>query len=53
MHLSVFGRSIVLLSSPEVITDLLEKRGAIYSDRPILHFAGEMYASLSSFEIKC
>lgn len=42
VHLSVFGRSIVLLSSPEVITDLLEKRGAIYSDRPILHFAGEM-----------
>ncbi|KAJ8520598.1 hypothetical protein ONZ45_g2648 [Pleurotus djamor] len=34
IHLSLMGRSIVVLNSLEAAVDLLEKRGAIYSDRP-------------------
>ncbi|KAI0720862.1 cytochrome P450 [Fomitopsis betulina] len=40
MHLSVLGKSLVILSSREAVTELLEKRGAIYSDRPIIPMAG-------------
>ncbi|OSX64686.1 hypothetical protein POSPLADRAFT_1136478 [Postia placenta MAD-698-R-SB12] len=41
MHLSVFGRHIIVLSSPDVILDLLEKRSTIYSDRPFFTMASE------------
>ncbi|KAK0232280.1 cytochrome P450 [Armillaria nabsnona] len=34
IQLRVFGRSIVILSSDEAATDLLEKRGLNYSSRP-------------------
>ncbi|OCH93180.1 cytochrome P450 [Obba rivulosa] len=37
MHISVFGKSLVLLSSLDAAKDLLEKRSAVTSDRP--HFA--------------
>lgn len=40
MHLSVLGQPLVILSSREAITELLEKRGSIYSDRPIIPMAG-------------
>ena len=33
MYLSVFGTNIVVLNSNEAITDLLDKRSAIYSDK--------------------
>ncbi|KAF4564799.1 hypothetical protein EYR40_010971 [Pleurotus pulmonarius] len=36
IHLSFFGRSVVVLNSLEAAVDLLEKRSAIYSDRPDL-----------------
>ncbi|TFY52251.1 hypothetical protein EVJ58_g10121 [Rhodofomes roseus] len=42
MHVNVMGRSFVILSSLKAIDDLLEKRGAIYSDRPITPMAGEL-----------
>ncbi|PCH37164.1 cytochrome P450 [Wolfiporia cocos MD-104 SS10] len=42
MHLSAFGRSIIVLSSPNVIDQLLDKRSAIYSDRPTFQMVGEM-----------
>ncbi|CCM01268.1 uncharacterized protein FIBRA_03317 [Fibroporia radiculosa] len=42
MHLSVMGRDFVVLSSPEAVSDLLEKRSAIYSDRPVMPMLGEM-----------
>lgn len=41
MRLSVFGRHIIVLSSPDVILDLLEKRSTIYSDRPFFTMASE------------
>ena len=42
VHVSVFGRHIIILNSPAVIDDLFEKRGHIYSERPTLPMAGEM-----------
>ncbi|OBZ67581.1 O-methylsterigmatocystin oxidoreductase [Grifola frondosa] len=34
MHLQLLGQSIIVLGSPEAAFELLEKRSAIYSDRP-------------------
>ena len=34
--LNVLGKPLVVLNSREAISDLLEKRGSIYSDRPEL-----------------
>ncbi|KAJ7344033.1 cytochrome P450 [Mycena albidolilacea] len=34
MRLEVLGRTMIILDSYQAATDLLEKRGAIYSDRP-------------------
>ncbi|TFY57775.1 hypothetical protein EVJ58_g6821 [Rhodofomes roseus] len=42
MHVNVMGRSFIILSSLKAIDDLLEKRGAIYSDRPIIPMVGEL-----------
>ncbi|KAJ7621020.1 cytochrome P450 [Roridomyces roridus] len=42
VHLHVFGQSLVFLSSPEATFDLLDKRGAIYGDKPALVMAGEL-----------
>lgn len=32
--LTAMGRSVLVINSPEVATDLLDKKGQIYSDRP-------------------
>ncbi|KIJ53804.1 hypothetical protein M422DRAFT_202062 [Sphaerobolus stellatus SS14] len=42
IHLSIFGRSIVVLNSAEDANELLSKRANIYSDRPTLTMAGEL-----------
>lgn len=42
MSFHVFGQVIVVLSSTKATKDLLEKRGDIYSDRPVIPFY-EMY----------
>lgn len=34
--LSVFGQVIVVLNTSKATKDLLEKRGDIYSDRPVI-----------------
>ncbi|KAJ7251364.1 hypothetical protein C8J57DRAFT_673553 [Mycena rebaudengoi] len=34
IHLSVAGKSIIILSSVDAVFDLLDQRSAIYSDRP-------------------
>ena len=34
LHLSVLGKSIVVLNTEEAAFELLDKRSAIYSDRP-------------------
>ncbi|KAJ7828228.1 cytochrome P450 [Mycena olivaceomarginata] len=41
LHLNVAGTSIIILSSGEVATDLLEKR-VIYSDRPALPMVNDL-----------
>lgn len=42
IHLSAVGRDVIVLSSPEHIHELLDKRAAIYSDRPILPMVGQL-----------
>lgn len=42
VYLSVFGQPILIINSQEAATDLLEKRAAIYSDRPRLVMAVEL-----------
>ncbi|CCM04678.1 uncharacterized protein FIBRA_06864 [Fibroporia radiculosa] len=42
VHLSVLGQHYIILSSPEALNELLEKRSANYSDRPVMTMAGEM-----------
>lgn len=38
----IMGQPIIVLNSLKACEDLLEKRSAIYSGRPVLQFAGEM-----------
>ncbi|KAH9918281.1 uncharacterized protein B0H18DRAFT_1031912 [Fomitopsis serialis] len=52
MHFSAFGRSIVILDSRKAVFDLLEKRSAIYSDRPRSVLAGEMIG-YAEFTVMC
>lgn len=39
----MLGWDIIFLNSAEAADELLERRGAIYSDRPILQMSGELY----------
>lgn len=41
-YLHVFRQGIVFLSSADAASDLLDKRGAIYSDRPKLKMVGDL-----------
>lgn len=41
-YLHVFGQGLVFLNSYDAATDLLERQGAIYSDKPGLIMAGEL-----------
>ncbi|KZT66957.1 cytochrome P450 [Daedalea quercina L-15889] len=52
MHFSAFGRSVVVLNSKTAVFDLLEKRSAIYSDRPRSVLAGEMIG-YADFTVMC
>ncbi|KAF9043019.1 cytochrome P450 [Panaeolus papilionaceus] len=42
VYLHVLGQGIVFLNSAEAAIDLLDKRGAIYSDKPKFVMAGEL-----------
>ena len=42
MQLQVLGKSVIVLSDTKIAVDLLEKRGAIYSDKPKMIMAGEL-----------
>ena len=42
IHVQVFGHHMVILSSLRAARDLLESRGAIYSDRPRFVLLSEM-----------
>lgn len=36
MSVNALGQPIVILNSAKIARDLLEKRGALYSDRPLI-----------------
>lgn len=40
---TVMGQTIVIINGFDVATDLLNKRSAVYSSRPKLTFASEMF----------
>ncbi|KIY61920.1 cytochrome P450 [Cylindrobasidium torrendii FP15055 ss-10] len=42
VDINVFSQHLLFLSSPDAVQDLLEKRGAIYSDKPFMLMAGEL-----------
>lgn len=42
VYLNVFGQGILFVNTYEAAVDLLEKRGAIYSDKPKMTMAGEL-----------
>ncbi|KAJ7671882.1 cytochrome P450 [Mycena rosella] len=42
MSVSVLGQPIIFLTSPQAASDLLDRKSAIYSDRPELVFIGEL-----------
>ncbi|KAJ7607861.1 cytochrome P450 [Roridomyces roridus] len=49
IHVDIAGRSIVILSSLEAAVNLLDKRSAIYSDRPRLPMVNELMGWDSNF----
>jgi hypothetical protein len=42
VYANVAGQPLIILSDTEVANEMLDRKGAIYSDRPILHMAGEL-----------
>ena len=40
--ITVLGQPIIIINSAEVARDMLDKKSAIYSDRPVLQMAGEL-----------
>jgi hypothetical protein len=42
VHVSVLGQSLVILNSVEAVSDLLDARSQIYSDRPFFTMVGEL-----------
>ncbi|KAL1752871.1 cytochrome P450 [Schizophyllum commune] len=38
---SVFGQTMIIVNAPQIATDLLDRRSAIYSDRPVMAFGGD------------
>ncbi|TFY62807.1 hypothetical protein EVG20_g6561 [Dentipellis fragilis] len=42
VYLHGLGNSFLVLNSLDAVTDLLEKRGAVYSDRPVFAMVGEL-----------
>ena len=47
VYLHVVGRPLLILNSAKVMRDLLDKRGASFSDRPRIVVLGEMYVMVS------
>ena len=49
IYFSVLQKSVVVLNSAEVARDLLEKRSSIYSCRPHVPMAGDVYGACFCF----
>lgn len=47
VYAHVLGQGVVFLNTPEACTDLLDKRGQIYSDKPRLVMCGDLYVSFN------
>lgn len=47
MHVSVFGKDLIVLSTFEDARELMDKRGAIYSSRPRFVLLLEMCVFIS------
>jgi hypothetical protein len=41
-HVEVLGRHIIVLNSVKAAIELLDKKSAVYSDRPVLTMGGEL-----------
>ncbi|SJL15059.1 related to cytochrome P450 CYP2 subfamily [Armillaria ostoyae] len=42
LSVSIFGRRLVVINSAQAAIDILDKKGTIYSDRPIMGMIGEL-----------
>lgn len=42
VSVSVFGQQMIIINSAQVATEMLAKKGSIYSNRPIIQMGGEM-----------
>jgi cytochrome P450 len=42
IYANVLGVHLIILNSLDVATDMLNRKGVTYSDRPISHFMGEL-----------
>ncbi|KZV73575.1 cytochrome P450 [Peniophora sp. CONT] len=42
MHINALGMPIIIVNDVKIATDLLDKKSALYSDRPTLPMAGEL-----------
>ncbi len=42
IYVNLFGQPVIILNSSRLATEMLDKKSAIYSDRPRLVFGGEM-----------
>lgn len=42
VHVTVLGQHIVMLNSAKAVTDLLERRSAVYSSRPQTTMIGDL-----------
>lgn len=47
VYTHLFGKGIIFLNNLDVVNDLLDKRAAIYSDKPRLVMVNELCVSLS------
>lgn len=42
VYISVAGQPLIILGDVEVANEMLDKKSAIYSDRPVMEMAGEL-----------
>lgn len=48
LYLSIMGKPMIILNSAKSAIDLLDKRGAVYSDRPVFPMVGDLYVLSST-----
>ncbi|KAG6808984.1 hypothetical protein H0H92_002091 [Tricholoma furcatifolium] len=53
VYLHVLGQGLVFLNSPEAVSDLLDMRGSIYSDKPSLVMAGDLCGCKNMVAFTC